>query len=338
MIRSHVTPQYYLQQFAATEKGRRKAQLWVYEKDKKPRRGTATSEGAERGYFAYTKPDGSLDESLEEIVQKLETAADAPIRFMQYRFHEWKWEDKRNLAIYAALMFSRVRAKQEGSSRIFLQTQRETTQAFEKPEFASTIAKYFKVSPDEMRNHVESALAQLRSPAGLKNAYLEDLLDNVRYLAQLLFEKPWQILVAVEGYEFVTSDNPVVSALPLNSRFVPGYGLGRRDVVVFLPINPSCCLAMGLRGPERLIVFPQALEAINWAVIASAHRFVYTRTRSEQIEQLVNQFAGTYRYGETAFLPTEGWPTVEEFFRNKFSGNDHQDGAPKGEDLPDVGA
>jgi hypothetical protein len=319
MIRSHVTPQYYLQQFTAAEKGKKKPQLWVYEKNKKPRKGTAMSEGAERGYFAYTKSDGSIDESLEEVVQKLETAADDPIKLLHYRFYEWKREDRRDLAVYAALMFSRATAKREGSSRIFLQTQREAAQAFEKEEFASTIASYFNVSVEEMRKHAGSALAELGTPAGVRNAYLEDLLGNVAYLARLLFEKPWQILAAPQGYEFVTSDNPVVSTLPLNGHFAPGFGLGRKDVVVFLPINPTCCLAMGPQGPERLIIFPQVLEEINWAVIASAQRFVYSRTQSEETERLVNQLAGTYRYGETAFLPNGGWPSVEEFFLRKFS-------------------
>lgn len=319
MIRSHITPRYYLNQFAKAVVGKDKRHLWVYEKNKKPRTGTAVSEGAERGYFAYTKQDGTLDESLEARLQKLETAADDPIRLIQYRFYELGRQDRKNLAVYAALMFSRAKAKREGSSRIFIKTQKEAAEAFKNEEFAAAMAKYFGIGVEEMRKHANTALTAWATSAGTKNAYLEDLLGNVTYLAELLLQKPWQILAAPEGYEFVTSDNPVVSTLPLNGHFAPGFGIGRQDVVVFFPVNPACCIAMGPTGPERLLIFPQTVAEINWAIISSSHKFVYSRSLSAETKQLVNELAGTYRYGETAFLPRGGWPSVEEFFRAKFA-------------------
>ena len=66
MIGSHIIPKAYLEQFAIRKKARDETgRFFVYEKGKLPRRAAPKAEGVENGYFAFVRPDGSIDESLE---------------------------------------------------------------------------------------------------------------------------------------------------------------------------------------------------------------------------------------------------------------------------------
>ena len=74
-IGSHIIPKFYLDQFS-TPSTRKKGpgRVWVYQKSREPAERGTTVQGFENGYFAFIRPDGKADESLEPRLAELEGA------------------------------------------------------------------------------------------------------------------------------------------------------------------------------------------------------------------------------------------------------------------------
>ena len=77
------------------------------------------------------------------------------------------------------------------------------------------------------------------------------IIENAESIAKLILNKPiWEVWQAPEGVEFITSDNPLVSAVQLpHGKFHPGYGFGKSEIVGLFPLAPTACLAAGAFTP-----------------------------------------------------------------------------------------
>jgi hypothetical protein len=101
----------------------------------------------------------------------------------------------------------------------------------------------------------------------------------------------------------VTSDNPLVTFIRLTDEiWHPGHGFRNPGVVVAFPLAPSACLVMGISGTQSADVDEASVDRVNEIVIRCSDRFVYSKTRSAKIEQMVNDCARTSVPGETAFV------------------------------------
>jgi len=104
-----------------------------------------------------------------------------------------------------------------------------------------------------------------------------------------LVQKPWQILEAPTGTEFVTSDNPVITFLKLREDlWHPGHGFRKPGVIVAFPLAPSACLTVGVAGREFQEVDAATVKRMNEMVVSCSDRFVYSKTRSQEIFDMVN--------------------------------------------------
>ena len=119
MIRSHIVPRLYLEQFAVkASRSAKWGHLWVYQQNSVPRRGTSKSEGAENGYFAYPLPSGSLNESLEGVLAQIEDRfANILVGLSIGRFAP-TLANRRVTAEYVGLMFARSRGRLAGTAWI----------------------------------------------------------------------------------------------------------------------------------------------------------------------------------------------------------------------------
>jgi len=59
---------------------------------------------------------------------------------------------------------------------------------------------------------------------------------------------------------------------------------------------------MGVAGPESRDVDEATVERMNDIVVRCSDRFVYSKTKSDKIEQMVNQVGGTSVPGKNAFI------------------------------------
>jgi len=120
-----------------------------------------------------------------------------------------------------------------------------------------------------------------------------------------------------DGVEFVTSDNPLVTFMPYgNGLLNPGHGFRKDGVVAAFPLAPNACLAMGVPGSESVVLDTEAVTRVNEVVVQLCDRFVYSKTFSEDIHNLVDELGGNKKYGESAFVPLGiVVPTVKNFLR-----------------------
>lgn len=96
-------------------------------------------------------------------------------------------------------------------------------------------------------------------------------------------------------------------------RYFIGDGFGRQESIILLPLSPSACLAAGPRGPQIRRIPGNDLQELNKVVISSSARFVYSRTESADVDLVVQERAGTVRYGINAFT-RDGADELADFF------------------------
>jgi hypothetical protein len=71
---------------------------------------------------------------------------------------------------------------------------------------------------------------------------------------------------------------------------------------------------MGSKGQESVTIDAHLVSNINKTIIELCERYVYSKTRSEQVRQLVNEAANTRQYGVNVFLPLGMTvPTAKDF-------------------------
>jgi hypothetical protein len=326
-IASHIIPKFYLDQFSVPSSRKRKKGpanlVWVYQKNKTPTQRATVVQGAENGYFAFVRPDGTRDESFETRLADLEGACGDTLVLTARPFFDLHSASRRNtLAFYAALLFCRATQRRNQSETTFRTVWQEFSEAIADEAYIADVARHYsrklnkQVSPEEVKRILTKlAESQMSQPEMMKNSFVDDLLLVTDSIKTMLLQKPWQIWRAHAGVEFVTSDNPVVTFVPLrNGEWHPGYGFGRPDVMAAFPLAPCACLVIGSSGPESITADAGQVAKVNEIVIRLCDRFVYSKTFSMEVRRHVDAYGGTTRYGETAFLLLMR-PTAKEFLR-----------------------
>jgi hypothetical protein len=294
-----------------------------YEREKQPQQRSTSVQGRENGYFGLVRPDGRLEESLESRLAKLEKECGDTLLCAKSELFCWSSAHRNNLAFYASLLFQRATQSRNVNKKQWDSIQKDFAEAVADGKFLDDLAIHYsakfnkQLTREELRGVLSRTLKKLRRPSEAKNTYLEKLLWQTEYIKNILLGKPWQIWRASAGTEFVTSDNPLVTFVRLSGDLLhPGYGFQRPGVVAAFPLAPSCCLAMGPNGPESVVFDHKHVMMINEVTVRLADRFVYSRTRDEEIRKLVDDQGGTAKYGETAFLPVGiEMPSIESFLR-----------------------
>ncbi len=324
-IGSHVMPRFYLEQFSTpSARAGSPGRIWVYERGKEPDERATSAQGVENGYFGYVKPDGTLEESLESTLAAIESECNEILPWAKGELFNWQsFANRKTIAFYASLLFQRATQSRNVNEQHWDYVQKEFAEVIADDKYVGDLAVHYsaklnkQITLEELRGHLRTTSERLRQPSEAKNTFLEKLFWQTEYIKDILLEKPWQIWRASSGSEFVTSDNPLVTFVRLrNDLLHPGYGFRQPGVVAAFPVAPRTCLAMGPNGPE-FINFDQAhVTKINEVIVRLSDRFVYSRTRSEDIRKLVDECGGTAKYGETAFMPVGvDMPSIRAFIR-----------------------
>ena len=305
MIRSHVIPRHYLQQFQGSDE-----RIWVYGKGSAPRQSTPLREGAERGYFAYTTKSGVADESLEEHLAKFEDEAVEPLRLMSNQCYWLRPGDKKKIAEYVGLMFSRASARRNGTGKMWDELRRTYEEASKDPGWVlKQISRYKQISgklisQKEFLEAVARVLQKAGTPEEKKNMFLTNLLRLAEKISEDLIDKPWQIWDSTSPSEFITTDNPVVTVQPDGrAGFSIGAGFANKGVVTMFPINPTSCLIIGNRGADRRRATVQAVQDVNKTLVMCMERWSYAKSFSVDTQWLVDHAGTTLKYFENAFVP-----------------------------------
>ncbi|HUB58959.1 MAG TPA: DUF4238 domain-containing protein [Candidatus Micrarchaeia archaeon] len=322
-IGSHIIPKFYLERFAnPPDRKNGQPHIWVYEKGEEPHYRATSVQGYENGYFAFVKPDGCLDESLEERLAELEAACLDTLEVTASQFFDIQSASRRNaLAFYASMLFCRAKQRRNRSQDTYAKLHTQFVELSGEDEWiAETTKRYIErhgepITPQMVKERLLQLAKLMDGTTALRNNFVEDLISAAEILKGVLLKKPWQLWHAPDGTEFVTSDNPLISFIPLgNGRLNSGHGFRKPETIGAFPIGPHVCLAMGASGPESTTITPQLLNELNRTIIELCERYVYSKTRSECIQQLVAEAANTRKYGVNAFLPLGiPVPTAKDF-------------------------
>jgi Protein of unknown function (DUF4238) len=320
VIKSHIIPNFYLKQFA-TIKPNGKHYVWVYAKGKKPVRQWTRNTAYENGYFAYTLPDGTVGESLEGILKTMEEDASDPLVSARSDLFVQSEMSRVKLASYAALLYSRTTQRLDWTKRNWLKLYQQLDEVMKDEKFAVTLVDHFnrKLGGDKsvawIQQHMKELIQQKATTTEAKNNFLEELIANVDMTKDALLKRRMRVLKALAGTQFATSDNPLVTFMPLpHGEFLPGEGFGKPTTMMVFPIAPNACLFFGGDDPStRHGVDAKMVDKINWIVIASAHHFVFTAAEDAEIDKLSQQLIGSCIFGKTAFIPRGPLPTAKDF-------------------------
>jgi hypothetical protein len=312
-IGSHVIPRYYLEQFAVKETPTAKSGLlWIYYKNATSRRKTAKRTGIKYGYFAVRLPSGEMDESFEAEIQKYETAADDVLVMAVKECFYWDDRRRRTMAIYAAILYARTIARHNALAWLSAKTSEEMKKAAEDQSLLEELGQFFsaryshKITALDVKASILRVTEDVVLPQPGKENFIAEVLPTARYISEILLEKPWQIWTIDSDAEFITSDNPLVTGIPINGELAPGWGFRTeykgRGVLVFLALNPKSCLVMGTAGNDRKTVSSDLVHKVNDVIITQIVDQAYSRTKSEKFETSVREYGGTYQFGKTAFV------------------------------------
>ncbi len=333
MINSHIIPAFYLEQFArpSTRGPQNPGRIWVYEKGNEPDERATSVQGRENGYFAYVKPDGTLEESFETVLANREKECNDVLELAKSELYHWPSGSEEKLAFYAALLFRRATQQRSFSDSNWQKIVDDIRQAANDPEYMEALAlditckRGVPVTVETLRESITDFIEEATLPKSARNSFISDLLEHVERGAwQLLNKRPWRVLRPPEGMEFVTSDNPLVTFVPLGHGVLhPGYGFRREDADAAFPLAPNACLLMGHAWNVPTSLNKVAVDQLNDALISVSDRYVYSKTLSREIQDRVDQYGGSSRYGVNAFMPLGlKLPTAQQFLRAHFGLDD----------------
>lgn len=282
--------------------------IWVYEKGKPPRLGSAATECRENGYLGVPRLDGPPDEWLEGALSREESAHAGLLPLVPNRCFVWDYGRRVLMAECVGLMFARSRGRQSGQGPL-LETGRALMRELAGDGFFDQLAADLAAGGGPAIAGVELAArfdAEAGSNSGLvrQTAFAEGLIAGAQQTAAAVSRRHWQVWHAPTGTEFVTSDTPVATALPVGDRLSPGFGFNDDRTLLFFPLAPASCLVAGMAGSEHREVGAGDVWEINRLLVAFAQRFVYGRSRSEAVRAMVEERCGAVRFGATAFVPT----------------------------------
>lgn len=323
-IGSHIIPRFYLEQFSSpSERKDNPGRVWVYERGSKPDQRGTTVQGRENGYFEFVQPDGTREESLEKKLADMEGECNETLACAKSELFDWSLAAKNKLAFYVAMLFCRATQRRNFNETNWANIWKEFSEAVGDDAFLNELIDHytqqFKITMtvSALRDRLQTLADAMKSAPESKNAFLRDFLWHADQIKKLLLQKPWRLWRAQPESEFVTSDNPVISFVPVgNGELSPGYGFRFPGVVIGFPLCPDACLAMGDVGPELYRLDISGMTKINEIMVRSCDRYVYSKTHSDQIDQMVNEYGGTARYGVTTHIPLGmKLPKVKDFIR-----------------------
>lgn len=294
--------------------------LWIYEKGKAPEERSTSVQGVENGYFGFIRPDGQLDEAFESDLATREGECNEILVCARSDLFHWPYGSRDKIAFYAGLLNSRATQARDFAAK-------NLKAAFDLMKEASTdesliqeIANKIEVSPDVIRKGMQLWSQRPPDRVAAKNTFLSNLIYNSELKGQMLLKKiPWRILRPPQGKEFITTDNPLVTFIPLpNGKLHPGYGFNVKNSVSVFALAPDACLSMGAWAVPNTLS-EATLSELNETVTSICDRYVYSKTCADAVQTLVANHAGEFRYGINALLPTGvTMPDARQLIRQHF--------------------
>ncbi len=186
--------------------------------------------------------DGSRNLIIENTLSGIESAFSQVVeKVIQHRLPITD-HDRAILCVFASAMSARTQEQKENFTDFFAKIHRQVR----------SMEEAFGTGFEQSEN-----LEKLRD-----NAQAWILEQILAYMPRILHEMALTFLVADEGQDFITSDEPCVWWNPKLHTLPPVYrhpGLGQKDIEVRLPLTPSVLAVFSRHYPQGYHVIPETV-------------------------------------------------------------------------------
>jgi len=293
--RHHYVPRFYLDGFVDLSN---EPYIWVYEKGNPDViKATAENIAVEKDYYSYTTAEGEKDsETLENIFAEVEGRT-APV-FQKIRRHQCLDGQERGLfALFIALMMVRV----PNLRKSFERSGEELAKRYSKmlasdpvrfkldiEECERSTGKKIGVPVERVREFMLGDKYEIK----VQPHYSLGLLMMIEELVPIFYDMSWAFLGATDQYKFVTSDNPLFYCDPTHDpESFWGVGLLNKNIEVTFPMSRDLMLLATWQKLEGYTQLDNELvRDINRRPVASASRFVFASQKSDELNQLVQEY------------------------------------------------
>ena len=254
----------------------------------------------ENNYYSFLQTNGEKDqESFEKLFSMIETKASEIITSVKKQ-KKLTEEEIDWFSIFIALFRLRVpkwrRFTEEAILRILEKFAREMVIDPERlkrivSRFEENTGEIFDIQLDKLREMVLSNKLKF----SLKNHDISLLLmSNLLFSsAEMLAQMNWAFLETHSRFSLVTCDNPIFYNDPFrDNQSIYGLGLATKTVELTLPVTKNIALLMTWDNNKQgyYKINQETAKSINHRTIASADRFIYAGTMTNELKKIINKY------------------------------------------------
>jgi hypothetical protein len=301
--KNHYVPQFYLRHFSVLHAGDRKPLLWVYDKeDNEPRKQSPNDTAAINDLYKTSVP-GLTSNALELAFGKQENIVSRIL---------CKWKEPgaipqipeiRDVAYFLALLYLRnpKTAKWYETMSELVSVQRAKRVASDSDLFdklwQTLVEKGVDIPPNLTKEQVREILLNFDDNFTVKIDPKYATFSPLGH-ADTIFDELkkfyWCLCTAPPGWNFITSDSPVVVRFRKGDGVAFGGGFGHPTAQVTFPISPRVCLYLSRTFRFKTVsVNSTVLKNVNRRTAINAERYVFASQLSEGIEKLIKKYSFT---------------------------------------------
>jgi hypothetical protein len=315
--RHHIIPAQLLAQFGfnlpedlAPSDPRRK-NLWAYERAKAgPVKRRVETQCMEKRYFAESHGAESLSAEHENyLADHVEGPFNNILPLLENVLYEPSEIDRYSICRYLAYMFMRARPRKQASLRIAGETCKAAQgiaadrSKLRQLAAAHSVRLNAAVDLEALRISLLEVANSGGTSEGLQNHFVSSMGTTAQETIDDLLKLSLSLLISRGPTEFIVSDNPVITRVPIgNHLYNLGWGFRTPNVQVLMPISPRACLFLSRGRAARVQISNSDVRDVNAQVIQMSDRFVYSRTRSDDVQTLMARQNSRREYGKDAFF------------------------------------
>lgn len=272
--RQHWLPKFYLRSFAIEGTANRaNPQVWILPRDRGEPHSTGISNVAvERYIYSPPRADGQRDGYVERRLADLESTLSSFWESLATDFIAFHTIAKRRaIALFMATLVLRNPAMR----KLTADSHSKLARALEESAGHSVQVSGEAIQPDR------EAIRRLEDPSEQNRAFVNSILRDARWLAEILLQKRWAMATS-DRPVWATSDCPVYVASQEHAR----HQLGGKDATIMFPVSPIRILVLDDRqAPDgRYHKVPAERQAdFNLITWANAQRFLISFDEPESV-------------------------------------------------------
>jgi hypothetical protein len=295
----HYVSRFYLANFARERDGRRKAALWVYDKDSpEPRLQTPENTAAQTDFNTFRMPGGVESRALESYFSDLESRA-KPIVDRWLEKGARPGDEIQAFVPYLAFAHTRVPRLIEAAKESAVITAEELVRSMrQSPDDIAAMIASVKAETgedlgtvEEVQDTLSAFPTRVRITANEKEAQKLALRHTEDVIHFFLYTFNWCLCRAPQGSFFITSDTPVCMFVRVDrDKAIFGSGFGRWGAQITFPLSPEVCLLLDRqRKVRRMAVSVAMVREFNWRMAYHAERFVISPYRTKEVAAMVEK-------------------------------------------------